>query len=138
MTEQCSWAPAGPEDMARCPNEATGGIRFTLRPAEATAERHAVKTMLSFIADMPVCASCFPQVTVHSCISFELRRSLARLAQKQAKNLPVDWSRTLAEHVPMDVPQYVALRVSQAANDSQSAPAGPQLEVTGDGSSSNG
>lgn len=137
---QCSWAPGAPEVQERCERPATGGIRFILRPAEAAAARHGIQSMLSFIVDLPVCGLCWVQATPHKVLSDELRRALGRQAQAlSGKNIPVDWSRTTVEHVPMDHPEYVALRKSQerAENDSQPAPAGPQQEA-GDGAGTGG
>lgn len=125
FAERCSWAPGGPEDMTRCPNDATGGVRFILRPAEAAGESHGIEQMLSFITDLPVCATCFPHATPIKCLGEQIRRSLGRMAQKQNKGIPVDWSRTLSEHVPFNQPEYIALRRMLAANDS----AGPPKEA---------
>lgn len=120
-----------PDFTEPCPNHATGGLRITLRPAEAVEKRWGLGSLLTFLMPVTLCPSCFPKVHIMEITDPELRARLGKTAQQGANGVLVDWKRTVIEQVPFDDPQYMALvgmlakREQPAANDA----AGPPKEA---------
>lgn len=119
-----------PDFTQNCPNQSAGGLRLTLRPHETVEKRWGTHSLLSFVMDLPVCATCFPKVQIMEITDERLRSALVRFAQQGNNGILVDWKRTVIEHLAFDHPDYVMLRKqmekSAAANDSPTAPAAPQ------------
>jgi hypothetical protein len=89
-----------PDFKDNCPNVAAGGLRITLRPAEAIEKRWGMHSLLTFVMDVRVCTSCFPKVNAMEVTDQDLRRRLNRSAQQLNNGVLVDWSRCQIEHVP--------------------------------------
>lgn len=119
------WRRIEPEYVKGCENDATGGVRLILFPAETLQKRYGRKSMLSLILDIPVCSSCFPKMTAHQVIADGLAPGqwgqMSKIAQQLNKGwLPIK-ENSLIEHVPPEDPQYMALR-AQIAKSAGAAP----------------
>lgn len=110
-----------PDFTQPCPNEATGGLRITLKPSPTVSKRWGLHSMLTFVMDLPVCASCFPKVNITEITDQALRARLGKSAQQMNNGVLVDWSQTVIEHVTFDDPQLAGLRATMAKREQVAA-----------------
>lgn len=106
------------EPAKACGEEATGGLRVVLLPAEAVEKRWGRSSLLTFVMDLPTCARCAALTSILDCTSQDLRISLGKMAQRINQGILVDWSRTRIEHVGFDHPEYILLRQAHEKKES--------------------
>lgn len=137
VSERC-WRRIAPTFAEQCPNDATGGVRLKLYPALSIQKRYGKRDMLALIFDLPICASCFSQMTAIEVINNqppEMWQSFSKICQQRNQGILPIKENSEIEHLPFDDPEYVLLRRSSAEQRaaSQSAPAGPQPEGASNG-----
>lgn len=130
--ERC-WRKVAPAFVEQCQNEATGGIRLKLFASQAIQKRYGKRSLLELVLDLPVCAQCFSKMKPHEVMSEEQWREFGKVAQRRNHGILAAREETELVHIPFSDQAYQALRKQMAAAASQSAPAGPQQEGTGDG-----
>lgn len=115
-----------PDFTKQCENQATGGMRATLKPEPAVGKRWGMQSLLTFIIDLPVCASCFAKVNIFEVTDQAQRIALGRAAQQQNRGVLVAWDQTAIEHLPFEDPHYVLLRKQTRKANSQPGASGPE------------
>lgn len=119
---QPCWRRLEPDFKEACPNNAAGGVRLKLFPAEAVSKRYGKRPLLKLTLDIPVCANCGAKITAAEVITnleAGLWGQFSKEAQRRNKGfLPIK-ENSEVEFVPFDDPEYVLLRqwMAKAAND---------------------
>ena len=136
--ERC-WRRIAPTFAEQCPNDATGGVRLKLYPALTIQKRYGKRDMLALIFDLPVCASCFGQMSAVEVINNqppEMWRTFTKLVQQRNNGILPIKEQSEIEHLPFDDPEYVLLRRQSAKQRAESQPAPPgSQQGAGDGKS---
>lgn len=112
--EEACWRRLPPEFTQPCTNKATGGVKLKLFPHQSIQKRYGKKPMLELILDLPICSTCFPQMTpdevIQKGMAPEQWGAISKAAQRRCNGILPMREESVIEPVPFDDPQYLQLR----------------------------
>jgi hypothetical protein len=111
-------------------------VRLKLYPALSIQKRYGKRDMLALIFDLPICATCFSQMTAIEVINNqppEMWQSFSKICQQRNQGILPIKENSEIEHLPFDDPEYVLLRRTSASSERHlNRPSGATRSSTGE------
>lgn len=93
-------------------NDAKGGVKVFLWPGLHLQKTYGRRTLLEFIMDIRLCASCFRRISAKDVLLDRQWADMSKMAERKHYGvLPIRHLTTI-EHVKPEDPEYAALRGS--------------------------